>query len=573
MTDGFIILDKPEGVSSFGLLKKLKRHLRGYKVGHTGTLDPMATGVLCVALGKATGFINFLPKERKIYLADFKLGIRTDTRDITGQIIEKKDVKSIDFTRLLESAKDFEGKGFQIPPMFSAVSVDGQKLYKLARQGKEIKRKERPIEIYSFEIEKIDDLNYRAKVICSPGTYIRTLIDDLGEKIGTYATLTALRRLESDGFSIKQAVKIEDIDNIDKHIISVDECIKIEKKLKLNKKQGEKFLNGNRFSLMEENGIYAVYDEAFIGVGKIEKNILKPMKIFEQTKKNVLALGNFDGVHQGHKDVMNTAIELSKELNANPVAVYFKEHPAQVLGTKDFFVLTEDKDKAQIIKSLGLLVKRLDFNMIKDFTPEEFFDKILINKFNATGIVCGENYTFGKGKSGDTKLLKKLCKKNDLSLKVLKLDEYNNEPISSTRIKKDLSLGNIKSANYMLGRPFSYDLEVVKGNGIGDKQLGYPTINQHFPKTFFVPKNGVYKSYVEIDGKRYNAVTNIGTHPTVKAGKRRSETHILDFTGNLYGKKIRVFLVDFLRDEMMFENLSMLKEQIKKDIEKANSKI
>lgn len=572
MLDGFIVLDKDQGISSFGLLKKLKKQLYGQKIGHTGTLDPMATGVLCVAVGKATGFINFLPNEKKHYIAEFRLGIKTDTQDITGKIIEEKDVKNIDFTELQKEAETFMGEIFQTPPMYSAVSVGGKKLYKLAREGKEIERKKRKIKIFSFNLEKIDEINYKADIVCSPGTYIRTLINDLGEKLGTYATITSLRRTFSDGFSIEDATKIDDIDNIDNLIIPIDEKLDIENKIKLDKEFAKKFVNGNTFKIQKNDGVYLVYSKDFLGVGEINKNKLRAVKVYEETKKNVLALGNFDGVHEGHKDVLNTAINLSKKINANPFAVYFKEHPAQVLKTKNFSVLMTEKQKSEFIKNMGLNIKRLDFNIVKDFSPEEFFEEILIHKFNAAGIVCGENYTFGKAKSGDTKLLRKLCEEKGISVEIISLDEFEHRPISSTRIKEDLSLGDIESANKMLGRPFSFISKVVKGSGIGNKTLGYPTINQYFSKYIFVPKNGVYESYVVIDGKKYSSVTNIGCHPTVGKGKKRAETHILNFDGNLYNQEVEVFLLKFLRDEIQFKDISELQEQIKRDIESLSSK-
>lgn len=572
MLDGFIILDKDQGISSFGLLKKLKKHLYGQKIGHTGTLDPMATGVLCVAVGKATGFINFLPNEKKRYIAEFRLGIKTDTQDITGKIIDEKDVNGIDFTYIRKEAETFMGETLQTPPMYSAVSVGGKKLYKLAREGKEIERQKRKIKIFSLKLEKIDEINYRADIICSPGTYIRTLINDLGEKIGTFATITSLRRTFSDGFSVDDATKIDDIEKIEDYIIPIDKKLNITNKIKLNPEFARKFVNGNTFNIQKNDGIYLVYSKDFLGVGEIKNKKLKTVKVYEETKKNVLALGNFDGVHEGHKDVLNTAIKLSKRINANPYAVYFKEHPAQVLKTPNFNVLMTEKQKSEFIKNLGLNIKRLDFNIIKDYSPEEFFEKILIHKFNAAGIVCGENYTFGKSKSGDTKLLKKLCDENGISVEIIRLDEFEHKPISSTRIKEDLSLGDVQSANKMLGRPFSFIAKVEKGSGIGNKTLGYPTINQYFSKYLFVPRNGVYESYVMIDGKKYSSITNIGCHPTVGKGKKRSETHILNFEGNLYNQEVEVFLLRFLRDEIQFEDISKLQEQIKTDIESLSSK-
>lgn len=274
--NGFVVMDKPEGVTSFKAAAPLRRLFNERKVGHTGTLDPMATGVLPVALGKAARFIDYLPDSDKAYLARFRCGVITDTLDITGTVLTETDahVTEIDVLALLPR---FTGEIEQVPPMYSAISVNGQRLYDLARKGIEVERQSRKITVYSLELLGEIDGEFEIAVRCSKGTYIRSLIADLGEALGCGAVMTALRRTRSNGFAIEDALTPEQIEaKGEAAVLGMDHPFFCYDALTVTAAQANRFRNGGELSagrLKGETcpGTYRVYapDGLFLGLGRI----------------------------------------------------------------------------------------------------------------------------------------------------------------------------------------------------------------------------------------------------------------------------------------------------------------
>lgn len=269
MLDGILIINKPKDITSFDVISKCRKILHTKKIGHTGTLDPLATGVLVVCVGKATKLVETLTCDEKIYEVEMKFGIKTDTGDITGNIIkeEKADISNEQIEKIL---KTFVGKQKQIPPMYSAIKKDGVKLYELARKGIEIEREARDIEIFN-----ISDINYNENLLkfkthVSKGTYIRVLCENIAEKLGTCGTMTNLKRIKSGRFSINEACEIEDIS--EEKIMSIENLF--DNKIVL-KKDVEKLINGIKLKFDMPDGIYNLYTDKYIGIGKIENNYLK----------------------------------------------------------------------------------------------------------------------------------------------------------------------------------------------------------------------------------------------------------------------------------------------------------
>lgn len=277
-------------------------------------------------------------------------------------------------------------------------------------------------------------------------------------------------------------------------------------------------------------------------------------------KKRAVALGTFDGLHLGHRRVL----EGTKQFEFAPAALLFTEHPAKALcGSAPAQLLTDDL-RDELLKAAGIEPLKIDFREIMALSARDFFTEILQKRFCAGAICCGENYTFGKDRIGTPALLQSLCAESSVQLFVAPTATALGAPVSSTRIRAFLQNGEIESANALLGRRFSYAFEVVHGDERG-RTLDFPTINQFFPSDFAVPKYGVYASQVFINGKYHAAVTNIGVRPTIGTKTARSETCILGFSGDLYGQKVKVELISYLRPEQKFDSLASLREAIRKD--------
>lgn len=285
-------------------------------------------------------------------------------------------------------------------------------------------------------------------------------------------------------------------------------------------------------------------------------------------RKTAVALGNFDGLHKGHLAVINEAVT-EKSNGLLPCILTFDSHPQKTLrGSAPKKIMTRSLCEKTTAK-LGCETVRISFEDVRNMTPEEFFNKILIKKLNVGFVSCGFNYRFGKNGEGTAETLRFLCERAEIGFSCVGEVLYNDEPISSTRIRQAIEKGDIETANNMLGRHFAYDFEVVHGDRIGKKLLGFPTINQIFPEWHIIPKNGVYASATEVDGTIYPSMTNIGKRPTVGGEELRSETCIIGFSGDLYGSHPEVKLIKLIREEKKFPSLEALSEQLKNDSEKA----
>ena len=282
--DGILVINKSKGLTSNDIVKKVKRILNT-KVGHTGTLDPNATGVLPLLLGNATKISKYLINHDKEYEAVIKLGAKTTTADVEGEIIEEKEVnkEKLKKENIEEVLKSFIGKQQQIPPIYSAIKVNGKKLYEYARQGKEVEIKARNIEIYDLKLLKIDSKNdeLTINVKCSKGTYIRSLCEDIAVKLETLGYMKELNRIQVGEFNIKDSVTIEEfkanIENKDySNIIGIEEIFKEIPEITIKQREYEKYLNGVKIDTDNMDGIYRIYlDNKFSGLGIVENKKLK----------------------------------------------------------------------------------------------------------------------------------------------------------------------------------------------------------------------------------------------------------------------------------------------------------
>ena len=284
--DGIICINKPKGITSFDVVRKLKKLLKEKRIGHTGTLDPLATGVMIICVGRATKMVQDLEGKDKDYLAGFDLGYKTDTYDTEGTIIAKKDFEIINKDDLEKVLDNFKGKIKQVPPMYSALKVDGKRLYDLAREGIVIERKERDVEITNLTLESFNGRSGELFCSVSKGTYIRSLIYDIGETLEVYATMTALNRTRVGDTPLSKCYTLEEIEtmcnesNFD-FMFSVENYFNYPKIEITTDEHLKYYRNGNSFSYTELDGLYSVYyKDEFIGLGSIEKNRLKGYKYF-----------------------------------------------------------------------------------------------------------------------------------------------------------------------------------------------------------------------------------------------------------------------------------------------------
>ncbi len=276
-----------------------------------------------------------------------------------------------------------------------------------------------------------------------------------------------------------------------------------------------------------------------------------------------LALGNFDGLHEGHLQVLS-AVAQQKKNGLTPVLVRFEPHPAAVLRGKTPDRLLTERVHNMVLDSYEVQEKVLDFLTVCEMSPDQFVAQVLVQNLQAGFVACGFNFRFGKNGIGTAQDLKRITAAHGVECFIAPEFTFENETVSATRIRNCIRNGQIEQANAMLTRPFSYDFEVVGGDRRG-RLMGTPTINQYFPQGFAVPKSGVYASFAVVDGVCYPAVTNIGIRPTFNGTSERSETWIMHFSGDLYGKHIPVYLLKYLRGEVKFDNMDSLRNQILSD--------
>ena len=289
--NGVININKEQGFTSFDVVAKLRGICHQKKIGHTGTLDPDATGVLPVCIGNATALCDMLTDKTKEYETVMRLGITTDTQDVSGTVIEEKDVNLTE-ADVVSCIGKFTGDIEQIPPMYSAIKVGGKKLYELAREGKTIERKSRPVSIHSIEIISMDLPRVSMRISCSKGTYIRTLCNDIGASLGCGACMESLKRTRSGLFEIKDAVKLSavqqwaDDGSLEEHLISVEDMFSDCPVIRVTPEEDKLLHNGNTLKARPDGTSqrYRVYDSqgVFYGVYNYDtkRKILKPYKMF-----------------------------------------------------------------------------------------------------------------------------------------------------------------------------------------------------------------------------------------------------------------------------------------------------
>ena len=273
--DGVLIINKPKGYTSHDIVNIVKKDLNTPKVGHAGTLDPNATGVLPILIGNATKISKYLIEHDKIYIAELQLGEKSSTGDLEGKIIEEKEIPKLNIEEINNVLKSFLGKQQQIPPIYSAIKINGKKAYEYARKGNKLKIEPREIEIMNISLIKFQNNVITFEVKCSKGTYIRVLCEDIAEKLGTVGLMKNLCRIRVNDFDLENSYTLDDVKNKNVQVINIEEIFKKQPYIKLNDKETKHFLNGVKLSINKVDGLYRIYNNIFLGLGIIENNLLK----------------------------------------------------------------------------------------------------------------------------------------------------------------------------------------------------------------------------------------------------------------------------------------------------------
>lgn len=297
-------------------------------------------------------------------------------------------------------------------------------------------------------------------------------------------------------------------------------------------------------------------------------NVFDTLDEVQPTEDRAVALGLFDGMHRGHREVIRMALDCREQGLCPSVFTYrIQNQIPQAKG--QFRWIVSQEDKLRELEAMGIrMVVQPTFEEFCDLEPEEFAVGFLVKKMRAKVICCGSDFHFGKRAAGSVDDLRRLCRPYGVEVKVaLPVLDYGH-PVSSTRIRAHIFSGEMEDVWRLQGRPYSIHFPVVSGNKIG-RTLRFPTINQIYPEQFAVPRYGVYVSVAQVDGKLYPSVTNVGVKPTIGAEHPLAETYIIGFQGNLYGERILVRLCRFLRPEKKFDSIDDLKDQIAKDTQAA----
>lgn len=568
---GLIILNKPGGITSFGAVAAVRKLTGEKRVGHCGTLDPLASGVLPVFIGRPCALQQYLSNGDKEYIASLKLGVTTDSYDITGNILSKTAVK-IQKEEFLKVLPSFCGEIMQTPPIFSAKSVGGVRLYKLARQGKTAEVTPCKVNIKKIELLEFSGDTARIRVECSKGTYIRSLVNDIGAALSCGAVMTELIRTKSAGFDIKEAVELNELNNrnIFEHVISEETAFLNLPECAVTFKQALRFYNGGELDLnkiqnrrfADGENIRVKYGELFVGLGKATEDAIIPLcpinEPHDTQSPKAVALGTFDGLHIAHKKVLAAAVQEGFV----PCAVIFDIPPKQQEAPQ---LLLPPDQKISLLKKAGIKeIFTLNFNRVKDMPPQEFLQS-LKNYGNVKKICCGYNYRFGKGAKGDIALLSSFCEQEGIVLSVCKNQQIDGKTVSSSAIREYVKKGDMTAAAKMLSHDFYIKGRVIHGNGRG-KKIGFPTINLRYDKRIVMPKQGVYATVCEINGREFASITNIGCRPTFGKGQITCETHLPGFEGELYGKTVKLSFTEYIREEIKFKNAKELSDQINNDL-------
>ena len=606
--NGVILVDKPAGWTSHDVIAKLRNASGVRRIGHAGTLDPLATGLLVVLVGTATRLSDKLTAHAKTYRATVTFGAATDTDDSEGSVIASAQVDpSVFDTAFAEKVlSDLVKVHMQIPPQYSAIKVGGKTAHRSAREGIAVNLAPREIEIYDAELKAVDprSQSWDIELSVSKGTYIRSIARDLGEKLGCFGHISALRRLRTlDGdLDVADAFTMEELLDLATKPGSLSQAFTGIENLGLNGRvidardedtvagrslYAPKPIEGTDDSARDDETALAMSydgrllgfyerDAAFEAVARnpfLEK--FNPKVVFRggimgrNIGKCVVTLGVFDGVHRGHRALVKRVVSRAEELSVPSVVITFDPPPGTVvLDRRAPAAITGLSERIERLEDLGV-----DKVMIIPFTSDlaatsgrDFIEDHLFSRCIPAEIIVGENFRFGHGGQCGIGELSEYCKPYGTVVTALHLEESDAERISSTRIRALLEQGEIAAARDLLGHPYVLSGYVTRGERFGFT-IGVPTANV---KTFVAPMvpPGGYRALVRLpDGSNRKSAVFVGA-PRDDSQKPTVEAHLFGFSDDLYNIYLEVELIERITDIVRYPDKESLGAGIIKQVER-----
>jgi len=529
--NGVLLVDKPVGMTSHDVVNILRKLTNEKRIGHAGTLDPAASGLLIMMVGKATKFSDQLTATEKTYRATITFGAATDTDDAEGSVIKTCDVDNAIFDEdfAQETIAGLIGSHEQMPPQYSAIKVGGRKSYAAARKGQALDLKPRMVEILSADLLSVDKdtQSWDIEVTVSKGTYIRALARDLGIQLGTYAHLSALRRLVSGEFSITEAYTLDDL-----------------------KEQVEQPHELAQFFIpFNETGPSIIDAEMVIGV--------------------------FDGLHTGHQALLEKCVASSRDRGVPAVMVTFDQLPERVLPERDvppqLYSLDE---RIRYAHAYGIdHVITIPFtHELSRLTPDEFIRAQLLTRVIPRTVWVGESFRFGAHAEASAQDLKAMGNEYGFEAQIIPLERGEADNVSATAIREALRAGDVLQASNLLGRPYSITGTIDKVRGIG-RAHGYPTANITDNTLYGHIGDGVYQGTVTVeDSSAYDAAIFIGIPSNSLDQRRVLEAHLIDFSEDLVDSTVTIEFFRKIRDVVQCDTKEHLTEVIKQNVKDVSNR-